>query len=542
MRVVHFVVLASFFSTPSLFGQEPDKKKLQQTVRIPRIGASAGFGIDGERGLLVPTDVSQRDPSAEIAEWQKKLKGNADDAYVYGVLGRLYAAKGDEEEGKKATKKSIELYRQSVRSNPADGRALYGLANALADARETKEAESVRRKAVEVAPDDWRNWNALGDLLLGRALCEILGGQDAADEKLTNQVGALRAALVKLAADQKIKKDDAVSARKLLKQSRECMDRAVKASPEESMTYAHRAIAGVFQNDLDVVIGCILEERLNPYADIFPEESVRDFQEAAKRSPNDYQRQFSAIIFEWYYTCWKLAEKGGRGDPQRKMWECLPEANRKSLERGLERLEALTHAADKKNAAGAAEAFAVLVLLLEPDEDKALAYFQRACDLDPSREKAWDFLLSLSATVGNEKERLKYCEKGIAAKDCPRRRLQVAGVQENLARYDEAEKQVAAALKADPKDFHANLALAALLIRKADSPVRLAVAGKQVERANSLFPLKAEAADKNDLEATRGVYLAVTGDLENARTLLQKILAEDQNHPVAKDALKALEK
>ncbi len=105
-----------------------------------------------------------------------------------------------------------------------------------------------------------------------------------------------------------------------------------------------------------------------------------------------------------------------------------------------------------------------------------------------------------------------------------------------------AEEQVQAALKLEPNDFTANLALAALLIRRSSDASTLLQAGERLAQAGQVLKESPPHQQWVAYALTRGVYLALHGDVEAAEKQLKQILAHDEDNEDAKEALKAIGK
>jgi tetratricopeptide (TPR) repeat protein len=174
------------------------------------------------------------------------------------------------------------------------------------------------------------------------------------------------------------------------------------------------------------------------------------------------------------------------------------------------------------------------------DSTGAETSLRRALTLDPSREQAWDMLTSLTAEAKRYEDLVSLCEERLKRKDIARTRLLLAYTYEKLNRLDQAEEQVQAALKLEPEDFTANLALAVLLLKRSDDVAVLSRAGELLNKAGEIIRESPTPVQWMDYSTTGGIYLALRGSLEEARQQLKRVLEYDLHNEAAREALEAL--
>jgi hypothetical protein len=97
-----------------------------------------------------------RQPAEKIAALEKDLKGDASDAERYLELSELYE---DDERAEHALSKARELFKQKIQVEATNGwlHCLYAVTLWTTPAL----AEPIARKAVELAPGDYRCWESL---------------------------------------------------------------------------------------------------------------------------------------------------------------------------------------------------------------------------------------------------------------------------------------------------------------------------------------------------------------------------------------------
>jgi tetratricopeptide (TPR) repeat protein len=531
------VGLAACLCVAALRAEEPgNRERLRQAAKLPSLEVAVNIGFDSRHRFKLLDD-GPPGPEA-IAVLRKALKGDASDAERYLQLARLYDDSRESDRAGEAARKAAELFRQRLKDRPQDGALLVGLGQALDEVDEDKEEEEVLRRAVKAAPGEARPWLALGSLLENRAVTVLFNdGKGGADLSLL------------LAMVLKAKPPEAKIAQgeKLLDEARDCFDRAVKAAPRDAECYTHRGVSRVFQGMLRSAFRVVRGGQENPLADgMFCPEALDDLKTAAELGPADYRALGVAAL--WDTLSVKL---GASLQPEKaEAWQRRAEKNRDYLRGATDRLRPLAQEKDVGVAAGAAHVLATLEAFANNDVEAALKNVRRSVELQPTREPAWELLIGLLAKKGDPAELVAACRERLKHTDSPHNRVVLAKAYEQANRLDDAEREIRTALKQAPDDFLANLSLAALLLRRAADRDSLAQASKLLDKAEGLLEasqkekrpslLSGAAAPRLDLDATRGIHAALTGNSQEARDLFQKVLKEDDNHKVAKPALEAL--
>src|SRR5262249_8659198 len=152
-------------------------------------------------------------------------------------LGWLYADEPKKEEARATYERAVEWFRRRTAQEPNDVSARVGLGRALAETEQNQEAEATLRRCVQQAPDDWRTWLALGEILLFKewSVLEEIGGRAGVG------VGpALTGNMQKLA--KKLREDETACRRlaecvRIGDEALECFHKAVAAGPNEADAY-----------------------------------------------------------------------------------------------------------------------------------------------------------------------------------------------------------------------------------------------------------------------------------------------------------------
>jgi tetratricopeptide (TPR) repeat protein len=226
-------------------------------------------------------------------------------------------------------------------------------------------------------------------------------------------------------------------------------------------------------------------------------------------------------------------------------WTALPDKSQRSIREAVTRLENLAEDSDPQLAAGALEALGILQGQILHEPLGAISNLHRALALDPSRDQAWEALVAVLAQSGRFEELLSVCEDRLKQKDTPRAHLLLAKAYEKLKLWDESEAEILVAVKQEPNNFTATLALAALMLKHTSDDSFLPEANTWLGRSEMLLN-QTPAPERNlqqviDLTLTRSIYFALTDEVATAREFAQAVIKRDQSNKLAQDILSAMD-
>jgi hypothetical protein len=96
-----------------------------------------------------------------------------------------------------------------------------------------------------------------------------------------------------------------------------------------------------------------------------------------------------------------------------------------------------------------------------------------------------------------------------------------------------------------PNSFTANLAEAALVLRRSQDPDVLLDANSWLARSerllNDLPPMQRNQEAIIELTLTRSIYFALSDQLDEARQWAKAVINQDKNNPVAQEILSAMD-
>jgi tetratricopeptide (TPR) repeat protein len=514
-----FAWLLAVFAAP---GVTPDvgKDELRKLIKLPTIVFQSDWTFDAERGFELGSQA--QDVRTRIADLEAGLKGDTSDAQAEEELGELYQATGDGESAQKAWTRAAEFYRKRVEAQSDDGVLLAGFGLSLEGAGNPAEAESALRRAVQVAPKEWQCRVALGRFLDREARRSMI---DEATDKLVA--------------------DDVALAQNRMDEAGLCFDRAVALAPKESETWfrrgMHRCARQMVLNQIHIAAGGA-DAPSDIFQDCFSPEGLKDLQEASRLSPDDYELTATTALFEVYTIA------GGKGQTGMGAltWDALPAQSQESLHGAMVRLENLGQSGNRQTAAAALEVLGILEGPVLHQPDRCIATMRQAVVLTPSREHAWEVLMATLAQTGRYDELLTVCEEQVRLTNSARTHLLLAKAHEKLKQWDDAEREARTAAMQDPGDFAADLSLAALLLKHSgDDENALADADDWLRRAEIALgntpPLLRRRDQVIELTLTRGIYFALTDEMDTARKFVKTVIERDKDNHFAREILSAMD-
>ena len=170
---------------------------------------------------------------------------------------------------------------------------------------------------------------------------------------------------------------------------------------------------------------------------------------------------------------------------------------------------------------------------------------RRAVALDPTREQAWEVLCAMLAQMERYDDLLGVCEDRVRQKDSARGHLLLAKAYEKLHQWDDSESEIMEALRMAPNNFSANLAEAALVLRRGQDDDALSEANSWLARSERLLG-ETPATQRSvqlivDLTLTRSIYFALTDQLDEARQWAKAVIEQDKNNNRAQEILTAMD-
>lgn len=509
MRAIILTAATLGALTGPVVAQPIDKVRLRRLAEMPvptlntSIKFTEAYGFD--LGWTRPDEV------IEIAMLRRSLRGDASDAATYRQIARLYQSVQMADAARESFGQAAKLYFEQIKAQPGDGwlRAQYADAwSESADRKRRIDAEPVFRQALQLAPNDWRCWMLMGEYL-----------QRSVKDRFLDEVTTVR-------YDPKARQAELD---RLLKETRACLERAATVAPREPQVFADRAFV---RAQMGIILGLLRMrqgERVNIYAEAFSPECVDDLKTAA-RLKGDARSIGIAAFAEISSIRYRDDRPVTGADP----WKTLPEPTRQSLQQAREVLEKISASPDARQAAEAFEIIGMLDASAWGDDGKATANFHQAVSKDPTREASWQFLLATASRSGQGF--VEICHERLKVKESPIYHLHLARVYEQSKYEGSVKTEVEAALKADPRDFEANLAQAVYLMKYGEDNL-LPTALAYITRASEVSREAPTRLRRARLAAVSGVYLGLVGNLPEARVRFKEAIELDETCEWVREAL-----
>jgi tetratricopeptide (TPR) repeat protein len=392
----------------------------------------------------------------EISALRTELKSDPGDIDRVLHLAYLLSLDNQTNDGLQIAQQAEDLCRKHLDATPQDGVLLVQLGEALGDQGKGDEAESMLRRSVLVASNDWRPWSSLGIYLEGKSIRYLLP-----DTNDLAGAGSLSRVIERVLTFQPTGENLRTS-EEIHREAGRCLQRAVKLGgkdPEMWIEYAGGEITRGFQrlvyrhwHDQQSLDGSAL---MKCFYSGFAASNLR---KASELRPRDYRLVCVAAYMEYAAA---VGSSGGTAPANTPPKDLLSDAARKSVHEAMTRLDDLSNDPDKKIAAGATESLAFLTLV-NGDNAGAIAGFRRAVALDPSREQSWDALLGLSP----KSDSLDICESRLKVSDTAFNHVLLASCWRKQQDWEKCRAEAEAALKLEPDNLAARLTIVALLIRQ----------------------------------------------------------------------------
>jgi tetratricopeptide (TPR) repeat protein len=488
---------------------------------MPMVTVTFGWSFTPKSGLKL--DIEKPLAKDRISEIEKGLTGTAADAERYMRIGDLYLDVPDYEKARSAYSKSVSLFRKRVELEQDNAPLLADFGEALFAASIIHEAESVLRKAIKLAPKNAACWDSLGRFLETQAASKFGPGHK-----------------------EKPSAEQLASALKMLAEATTCFDKAVSCATNEAMPYVQRGMHKWAQHFYKQAFEKVRGQDDDDHKlerSLAASDALPDLDKALSLSPREVRVIGTAAIMEVFSANTKKLDK-----PRAQMvkFEEMPDPAQKSIRAKMALLEKLSQSSETKSAAAAMEMLAFCQGPLLGDFGGCLESLRRTIHLDPTRQGSWHMLIAGLAGQGRFVEAAPVCEQNIAQKDSSINRVMYAKVLFKLNRLAQADEQLHAALRLDPTDFTANVATAAVVVKRGMNLTELIQAEQPLGRAEQAVQNKLDVDREGARQAmidfclTKAIYCGLTERTEMAREYAKHVLTLESDNQDAKDVLAAL--
>ncbi len=518
MRHGCYAILLFTASTPMVFAQTLDKAKFRQAIELPAV--STNFAVQF-KSFERDARGNKFTPEEKIAALQKKLNGAPDDAEIYLEQRAVYleVAK-DDKKAKEMVAKAEATVRPHLQTNdPKHAFLLTSYGSILESTKESPwaECEKLARRAVAIAPNDWRAWTYLAHVR-HQQFPALACGYDTSKLPKENRTQEILGMLYL----QRCKAEHVADAEKALNEALQYHDKARDLAPNEPkrqlQRYGFRLTEIVLRNAIAAYRG-----QKPPFPMQQIERVVLDELESAARLHPDHVLWQSQFAHQLMILGWQQEPEKGK---KLRTFRPAREEDAKAIREALGRIEKL---ADSAKGETAVYCYVMLTALYSTMQDNASVekHARKVLQIEPADQLAGEQLQQALVLQGKHVEQLEAAQKLVAAKASARNCYLLAKALGFNQRYDLAEQAIQAGLKQDPDDAYCLMGRAALMMRKADDAETLRSAGELLDKARRVFRADAGPLVFAEIEYMSALHNALSGDVALARLKLQHMQREN---------------
>lgn len=522
-------VLAMF--APFGAAQTFDKPAFRSAIAMPAIAASFGVNFkaserDGRGNLY--------DPKTKIADLAKKLTGGPEDAEIYlDQRGVFLECLHDEKMGQALLEKAravLEPIRETTDAKQGWLVSLYGSIIEVSADNPWQACDAWARRAVSIAPNDWRTWTYLAHARQQQIPGILAGGDDKLADKhhRTQEV-------VGMLVRKRVPLERLDAAEKALAESLQYHDKARELAPDEPkrqvQRYGGRVAELMLRNYMAVARG-----QKPPY----PEQQLERFmldelQETARLHPGHLLWQ-SQLVHQLTVLGWK--ENPDKGKDAKTFRPARPQ-DQQAIRDGLARIEKVASEGKGETAAYCYGMLSALYFTLgehaavESNSRKILA-------IDAKDQIAWEKLLQSMAAQERNADYLREAQALAKLMPTPRNDFLLAKAFFANERYAEAEQALTAGLNKDANDVYCQLGMAAFLLHQGDDARTLKSADDYLNSARFHCRPEHGALVYTELEYLTAVHRALSGNSIIARFQLEQLKSEHPDNSRYEKLLAAL--
>ncbi len=412
-------------------------------------------------------------------------------------------------------------------------------AKALEQVGSLDEAEHVLRAATSASSNDWNCWAGLGELLDKKEIATLHGvcwvsATMPSKQLITVTLSCMAPGILQSTTPPT--PDVIQEARTLQAEADKCFDRAVALRPSEPQTYiariVHRSTYGFLRQFIASYKNWDGIRSTDWVKSMMPSEACDDLARLVRLSPTNYM---AVGNWGWMELTHALVQEADGS---------APESQRTNVLEAMRLLANIGENQPPRTAAGALEALGILRLIGTTDAEAAKAAFQRAVALDPSRNQAWDGLLTVATLSSDPHEFVTACRQRLKHAETIRNRVLLAKALDNAKLPAAALEQARAAVKLDPGDPLAQLCLGALLLRHLRDEEAEEELKETFSAASSAIGAMSAGDGQRQLAITynlnRIIALALDGEMDQAREDLRQLAATEDQDKDTMDRIKGI--
>jgi tetratricopeptide (TPR) repeat protein len=555
---------------PSQTLSAKEQERLRPLVEFPDFNEKMDFSYNSAtrdgRGNVI-------DPAKKLAALKAQLTGSVDDGGIYVEMADILLNDDKQKDNAlELARKAEEILRPSLRTtDPKDFRRLlyYSAAASMLNPASWEEQGRWVRRAVELAPKEWRVWECLGNYHVGMAKLALLGGRPAADDKNQDAWDLFASGLAPKAIQGAVKKH--------LDEARKYYDRAKGLAPNSEEQWTRRVEfvqfeaqwRSILKHSEELTAQAPVPATIPPvsasgkFGDGFSPELVPDllaeFREFGEQCPNHIGAQMGALVGLLGPMSTRFTDR----EFAKSKKPLFTPAESKALETIIERVENITEKASGEAAPFCQRAlvtfywlhlhitfkngdpgfFAKLQsLALLPRVERNL---QRIIEASPKETAAAEVLEMMLCTLNRSEEAVALAKKMAQSDPSAGNRYLLAKCHAEAGHDQEASRELDAALQQDPDNPYCLAGKAVLLLRPGKKKAALneetlAQAGQWLYKAKCAVKSSQPPKFLKDLELLEALQKGLTGETEIARIQLERLERDNPDDARYHDALQAL--
>lgn len=527
--VLAFACLAAL--APFAVVQTFDKSAFRQAIVMPAIATSFGVNFkaserDGKGNLY--------DPKAKIGELAKKRSGGPEDAELYlEERGVFLECLHDEKMGKALldqAKKILEPIRETT--DPRQGWlvALYASVLEATTDDPWQACEAWARRAVQIAPDDWRTWTFLAHARQQQIPSILAGGDDKIIDKKHRTQEVVGMLVMKRVPVERLD-----AAEQALNEALQYHDKAKALAPNDPKRQVQRYGARLAEIMLRNYLAVARSQKA-PYPMQQLERIMLDeLQETARLHPDHLLWQ-SQLAHQLTILGWQ--ENPDKSRAVKTFRPARPQ-DMQAIREALARIEKL---AEEGKGEAAVYCYAMLSALhYTLGEHTAVEkHSRKILTLDVKNQLAWEKLLQSMVLQERNADYLREAQSLVREVPSARNYCLLAKALAANQRYDEAEQACAAGLKMNSSDVHCQLGMAALLMRRTDDVRTLKTVEDLLTEARAHCRPEHGAIAYTEIEYLGAIHQALSGGTLLARYRLERLRDDNPDSPRYEKLLTAL--
>jgi tetratricopeptide (TPR) repeat protein len=392
------------------------------------------------------------------------------------------------------------------------------------------DCEKWARRAVSIAPQDWRTWAYLAHARHQQIPAILCGGDTSSlpKEGRTQEI-------IGMVYLKRVESKHVDAAEKALNEALQCHDKAKDLAPNDPQRqirrYGFRLAEVVLRDAFSVCRG---QKSAFPKMQ-FERHVLDELQMTAQLHPDHllWQSQLAhqLITLGWHEN----RDKDGK---TAKTFRAARPEDEQAIRVALARIEKLGDAGTGETSAYCYSIAAALSSAMQ-DHASAERYARKVLQLDGKNATAWEQLQQSLVLQNKHVDQLAVAEAMVKELPTARSHYLLARALALNQRYDFAEKACFTGLSKDGKDIHCLLGYAALAMRNRDDAKWLQFAGELLDKANLVYRPEAGASLLADLEYLGAIQQALAGESVLPHIKLQRLRSEHPDNLRYEKALSA---